>query len=147
MAFDITGFGLTMSQALSTTGIDSDALSELRSTLAECVAEFRALDQWKLRNARAQTMTFGQPCMHRGSPGVVLGTTAVQVTIRVWPRPATTATDPLIGRVRSVTTDHIGKVSTQAVWEAWCRGMARSGHDPTWWATSNFHQAASVGAA
>lgn len=147
MSFDITAFSLTMKSMISSSCIDRETQVEVEAMLMECVSEFRVLDQWKLKHQRASRWASGEPCIYRCSPGVVLGITSVRVTIRAWPRPARAPTEPLNGKCMSVGVGHLEKIESQSKWQAWCDGMMRSGHDPSWWATCNFHHAAEFGAA
>jgi hypothetical protein len=136
---DIVGFKLLLSEVLSRSNPDDDVRRALGELERFC-AEFRRLDLWKLKYERAGRWQPGQPCMHRGSPCVVVSVSATRVMVQKWMMPAFKLDQTVTPKAAWLDPANLTAIHTRATWDTWRGMMEFCGQRVSEWTTTELRE-------
>jgi hypothetical protein len=134
---DITGFQIVMREAVKEGAQDSDK-ERLCAEIDRFSKRFRELDAWKLKHERAGRWQPGEPCMHRGSPCVVVGVSATRVMVQKWTMPKFKLDHPVSPKATWLDPANLTPIHTGATWDTWRGMMQFCGQRVNEWTTSEF---------
>lgn len=137
---DVVGFRHLMRDALD--GKLGDAEMQLaRTTFERFCDNYASLDRWKIRNERTAKFQPGQPCLHRGSPCVVVGCSPTRVMVNKWVAPSVRLDHAVSPVPRWLDPNNIDAITTNDRWSTWKSLMHRCGVEYEEWTTMEFRAA------